>query len=149
VNRLTSEPPPKRLPAFDLWGCGFHSTSRSGIRLRENALSRRPSDCRSRRRQQFAQRFLAERITPEDELEVKNLTAAGVTAFLLRECARLKLSSAECYANGLGSLLRFLHASGYTARVLADCVPSVASWRDAGVSKGVASARRRAYASVM
>jgi site-specific recombinase XerD len=88
-----------------------------------------------RHRQQFARRFLAERMTPEDDLGVKNLTSAVVSTFLLRECERLKLSSAECYANGLRSLLRFLHVRGYTARALADCVPSVASWRDAGIPK--------------
>lgn len=38
-----------------------------------------------RHRQQFARRFLAERITPEDDLGVKNLTGTAVTAFLLRE----------------------------------------------------------------
>jgi hypothetical protein len=56
--------------------------------------------------------LLAERITREDELGVKNLTAADIAAFLLGECACLKLSSAECYANGLRSLLRFLHLRG-------------------------------------
>jgi hypothetical protein len=86
-------------------------------------------------RQRFARRFLAERITPEDDLGVKSLTSAAVTAFLLRECDRLKLSSVECYANGLRSLLRFLHVRGYTAHGLVDCVPSVASWREAGIPK--------------
>lgn len=47
-----------------------------------------------RHRQQFARRFLTERITPEDDLGVRNLTGAAVTAFLLRECARLKRGSA-------------------------------------------------------
>jgi site-specific recombinase XerD len=88
-----------------------------------------------RHRQQFARRFLEERMTPEDHLGVKNLTSAAVTAFLLRECERLKLSSVECYSRGLRSLLRFPHVRGYMARALADCVPSVASWRDAGIPK--------------
>ncbi len=86
-------------------------------------------------RERFAGRFLAERVTREDELGVKSLTGAAVTGFLLRECARVKLTSVECYANELRSLLRFLHVRGYTARGLADCVPSVAGWRDAGIPK--------------
>ncbi|HTD58533.1 MAG TPA: hypothetical protein VK672_06525 [Solirubrobacteraceae bacterium] len=44
-----------------------------------------------RHRQQFARRFMAEWMTPEDDLGVKSLTGAAVTAFLLRECERLKL----------------------------------------------------------
>ena len=42
-----------------------------------------------RQRQQFARRFLAERMTPEDDLGVKKLTSAAINAFLLRECERL------------------------------------------------------------
>lgn len=83
----------------------------------------------------LARRFLAQRRSAGDELGVKNLTGADVTAFLLCECARLKLKSAEAHAGELRSLLRFLHLRGFTALALADCVPSVASWRDAGIPK--------------
>ena len=85
--------------------------------------------------QKLARRFLAERASPEDGLGVKNLTGVDVAAFLLRECARLKPASVGCYASRLRSLLRFLHVHGFTDLALADCVPSVAGWRDAGIPK--------------
>lgn len=85
--------------------------------------------------QMLARRFLAERTSSEDEVGVKNLTGADVTAFLLGECARLKLASVGCYASRLRSLLRFLHVRGFTDLPLTDCVPSVAKWRDAGIPK--------------
>ena len=54
--------------------------------------------------------------------------------------SRFNASSNSCplsrlFRYGWRSLLRFLHVRGYTPHALADCVPSVASWRDAGIPK--------------
>jgi site-specific recombinase XerD len=82
---------------------------------------------------ELARRFLAERISADGELEMRHLTGAEVTAFLLGECARVKPGSAGCYANRLRSLLGFLSLRGHTEPGLARSVPSVARWREAGV----------------
>lgn len=81
----------------------------------------------------LAQRFLAERISPDGEPEVLDLTGAEVSAFLLAESARLSLGSTKGCVGELRSLLRFLHVRGLTALALAASVPSVAGWRDTGL----------------
>ena len=79
----------------------------------------------------LARRFLAERVS--GELGVEHLTGVDVTGFLLGECARVRLGAAACYANRLRSLLRFLGVRGLADPGLADCVPSVGRWREAGI----------------
>lgn len=81
----------------------------------------------------LARRFLSQRISSVDELGVEQLTGEDVTGFLLRECARVKLGSAGCYAYRLRSLVRFLSVRGLADPELAHCVPSVGSWREAGI----------------
>jgi hypothetical protein len=81
----------------------------------------------------FARRFLAERISPDGNLEVEDLAGTDVTAFLLRECAPVKPASGGCYANRLRLLLRFLALRRLADPGLAGCVPSVGSWREAGI----------------
>ena len=81
----------------------------------------------------LAQRFLAARRSPQDELGVAQLTGADVTGFLLGECARVRLGTAACYANRLRSLLRFLSLRGLADPGLAERVPSVGRWREAGI----------------
>jgi site-specific recombinase XerD len=81
----------------------------------------------------LAHRFLAGRVSPDGKLDMTHLTGADLTAFLLGECARVKPGSAGCYANRLRSLLRFLSLRGLTEPQLARSVPSVASWREAGI----------------
>jgi site-specific recombinase XerD len=85
------------------------------------------------RYEKLARRFLAERVSPADVLGVEGLTGADVSAFLLRECARVSLGSAKGRVAELRSLLRFLYLRGYTERALADSVPSVAGWRDTSI----------------
>jgi hypothetical protein len=63
----------------------------------------------------LAQRFLRERVAPDDELGVAGLTGAEVSAFLVRECACLSLGSANSGVAELRSLLRFLHVGGCPA----------------------------------
>jgi len=88
----------------------------------------------------LARRFLGERVAPYDELDVASLTGADVSAFLVRECARVSLGSAKGRVAELRSLLRFLHVRGWTALALADAVPPVAGWRETGIPQTIARA---------
>jgi site-specific recombinase XerD len=97
--------------------------------LRERALA--PATVRGH--VGLAHGFLAQRISPDGTLDLTRLTGADVTEFLLRECTRVKPGSAGCYASRLRSLLRFLTLRGFTQPGLADCVPAVASWREAAI----------------
>jgi site-specific recombinase XerD len=81
----------------------------------------------------LAHRFLAERVSVEDELGVERLAGADVTGFLLREAARVRPGSVCCHANQLRQLLRYLGMRGFVASGLAAAVPSVGRWREAGI----------------
>ena len=81
----------------------------------------------------LARRFLSERVSPGNELGVRSLTGADVSAFLLRECGRVSLGSAKGRVAELRSLLRFLYLRGLTAIALAESVPQVAGWRDTSI----------------
>ena len=69
---------------------------------------------------------------------LQHLGGAEVNAFLLSECARRSVGSANNVATALRTLLRFFYLRGYTATSLADCVPKGAAWRDSGRSKALA-----------
>jgi integrase len=73
----------------------------------------------------LARRFLEE---AAGEGGVEALSAADVTAFLVRECSRYSVGSAKGRATELRSLLRFLYVKGFTAVPLAAAVPGVAGW---------------------
>jgi integrase/recombinase XerD len=60
-----------------------------------------------------------------------------VIAFVLDESKRCSVGSAKCMVTRLRALLRFLHMEGETARDLVGVVPSVASWRLAGLVKAL------------
>jgi site-specific recombinase XerD len=92
------------------------------------------------RYEMLARRFLGGRVGPTDARGVAGLTGADVSAFLLRECARLALGSAKGRVGELRSLLRFLHLRGVTASALAEAVPPVAGWRDTGIPQTLARA---------
>jgi integrase/recombinase XerD len=81
----------------------------------------------------LARRFLADRASAEDQLGVKRLHGADVTGFLLRETTRVSPGSVCCDANQLRQLLRYLTMQGFADPGLADAVPSVGRWREAGV----------------
>jgi site-specific recombinase XerD len=87
----------------------------------------------------LARRFVEPRVSPEDELGIKNLGAQDVSTCLLRECARLKVGSAKARVVELRSLLRFLYLRGLTPLDLATALPSVAGWRDTGLPVGLAA----------
>jgi site-specific recombinase XerD len=81
----------------------------------------------------LAHRFLAERVSAEDELGVEGLTGADVTGFLLRESRRLRPGSVRCHANQLRQFLRYLSMRGFADPGLAPAVPSVGRWREVGI----------------
>jgi integrase/recombinase XerD len=71
-------------------------------------------------------------------LHLEDLTAAEVRQFVLRECHRRSVGSAQCLTKALRSLLRFLFVDGWTTAELASTVPSVASWRLSGLPRALA-----------
>ena len=76
-------------------------------------------------REDVARRFLSERSEPIRE-DLSGLSAAKITAFVLRESTRRSEASTRIVVNGLRSLLRYLHVEGWTPTALAQVVPSVA-----------------------
>jgi len=88
----------------------------------------------------LARRFLAGRVTSDNELGVADLTGVEVSAFLVRECVRVSLGSGKGRVAELRSLLRFLYVRGLTALALADAVPPVAGWRETGIPQTIARA---------
>lgn len=57
------------------------------------------------------------------------LRASEVLDFVLSECRERSSGSARYVTTGLRSFLRFCHLEGRTAKLLADAVPKIASWR--------------------
>ncbi|HEV8276893.1 MAG TPA: tyrosine-type recombinase/integrase [Streptosporangiaceae bacterium] len=70
-------------------------------------------------------------------LNLEQLTAAEVTAFVLDRCPHMGRGSAKLMVTALRSLLGFLHVSGMIAAPLGQAVPAVAHWRLAGLPKAL------------
>jgi integrase/recombinase XerD len=68
------------------------------------------------------------------------LTAADVTGFVRRECARRGVASAKATVTGLRSLLRFLYLDGQITVPLTGAVPSAACWQLAALPRAVGPA---------
>lgn len=85
------------------------------------------------RYEKTARRFLAEQATPGGVFAPAGLTGADLSAFLLRECARVSAGSAKGRVAELRSLMRFLHLHGVIAAELGAAVPPVGGWRFASV----------------
>jgi site-specific recombinase XerD len=85
----------------------------------------------------LARRFLGERVAPGNEQGAGSLTGAVVSAFLVRECARVSLGAAKGRVAELRSLLRFLYLRGLTEMAIADAVPGVAGWRETGIPQTI------------
>ncbi|MGI8624282.1 MAG: site-specific integrase [Solirubrobacteraceae bacterium] len=83
-----------------------------------------------------ARPFLADRAR-HGRLDLESLTAADVTAFVACWLPGLSKAPARSSVTALRSLLSFLHATGVVARPLATVVPTVASWRLAGLPIGL------------
>jgi site-specific recombinase XerD len=92
-----------------------------------------------------ARRFLEERRAMTGRAtDLPELTGADVTAFLLKECARLTVGSAKGRVTDLRSLLRFLFLEGVTPVALATAVPPVGGWRETGLPATLAASDVRA-----
>jgi len=98
----------------------------AGLRARVGAVTVRANE-------QFARRFLAERVCAGDPCGVLGITAGEVNALLVRECARVSSGSVGCFTYRLRSLLRYLALRGFADPGLAPAVPRVARWRDATI----------------
>lgn len=66
-------------------------------------------------------------------VELKRVTAAEVSAFVLAEATRRQGTSICSVATALRSLLVFLHVEGMLERSLTGAVPGVGAWRAAGL----------------
>jgi integrase/recombinase XerD len=84
-----------------------------------------------------ARAFLAWREMSTGTLALRELDGAAVIAFVLGEAQRGSVGSAKCLVTRLRAFLRFLHVEGEICRELAGVVPSVASWRLAGLVKAL------------
>lgn len=93
--------------------------------------------------QRVARQFLSNRFGAQQAAEVARLTAADVTAFVLREARSSSIGYAKLKVTALRSLLRFLHVRGEVAGDLSAAVPAVAGWRLAGLPKALAPSEVR------
>ncbi len=73
------------------------------------------------------------------ELNLAQLTAGDVTAFVAGEHQRGSVASARRVVTGLRSLLRYLHVEGHIAGQLAPAVLSVPGWRASTPPRGLAA----------
>lgn len=83
-----------------------------------------------------ARPFLTDRAR-RGQLDLESLTAADVSAFVASWLPGLSKAPARSTVTSLRSLLSFLHATGVVAKPLASVVPTVASWRLAGLPIGL------------
>jgi integrase len=81
--------------------------------------------------------FLSWREMTAGTLLLAELDSAAVIAFVLGEAQRCSVGSAKCVVTRLRVFLRFLHVEGEIERDLTGAVPSVASWRLAGLVKAL------------
>jgi integrase/recombinase XerD len=72
-----------------------------------------------------------------DGLEIGELTAADVSAFLARECPRRTGSGARSLTSKFRPFLRYLHVSGLIAAPLVWAVPRAATQRDRSLPRGL------------
>ncbi len=78
-----------------------------------------------------------------DGIDLVGLAPGDVTDFVLAECRHRRRGSAKLMVTALRSLLSFLHVDGELAVPLATAVPSVASWRLAGLPRALEPAQVR------
>ena len=81
--------------------------------------------------------FLEGRLRTGDALELAELSAADVVAFVVARCPAQSRGAAKMTVSGLRSLLGFLHLRGMIAGPLGDAVPSTASWRLSGLPRAL------------
>ena len=83
-----------------------------------------------------ARPFLTDRAR-RGQLDLESLTAADVSVFVASWLPGLSKAPARSTVTSLRSLLSFLHATGVVSKPLASVVPTVASWRLAGLPIGL------------
>jgi integrase/recombinase XerD len=71
----------------------------------------------------------------EDGLELRELRAGRVTAFVVARCPGQSRGAAKMTVTALRSLLGFLHVEGLIVESLVGAVPSAASWRLSGLPR--------------
>jgi integrase/recombinase XerD len=81
--------------------------------------------------------FLDGRLRAGDELDMGELSAADVVAFVVARCPAQSRGAAKMTVTALRSLLGFLHLRGLVSGPLADAVPSTASWRLSGLPRAL------------
>jgi len=82
--------------------------------------------------------FLRTRADHQGALNLEDLAAADVTAFVVTNAPERSIGSAKLMVTALRSLLDFLHVQGLLANSFASVVPTVAGSRLAGLPKGLA-----------
>jgi site-specific recombinase XerD len=86
--------------------------------------------------------FLA-RFDAIDHVELDQITASEVSAFVLAEASRRPGTSIGSVATALRSLLGFLHVEGMLDRSLTGAVPGVGAWRGAALPRPLAAGELR------
>ena len=74
------------------------------------------------------------------QADVRGLTAADVTDFVLRESRRYSVGTTKLTVTALRAFLRYLHVAGEIEADLTGAVPPVAGWRLAGLPPQMAAA---------
>lgn len=82
--------------------------------------------------------FVRTRAGDQGALDLENLAAADLNAFVLSNAPGRSIGSAKLMVTALRSLLGFLHVQGVLAKSFASVVPTVAGSRLAGLPKGLA-----------
>ncbi len=88
--------------------------------------------------------FTKDVLCPVGVDRVGEVSAGEVAAFLAARLPVMSRKSAQMTACALRSLLRFLHAEALVDVVLADAVPSVASWRLSGLPQALTNSQVQA-----
>jgi site-specific recombinase XerD len=90
----------------------------------------------------FARTFLSEKLGSEC-LELSRIKADDVSSFILRHSRTFSIASTKVMVTALRSVFRFLHLRGSLGCELADAVPGVAGWRQAGLPKFISQRELR------
>lgn len=85
---------------------------------------------------EIAHKFLLG-LCPDGELDIDELTAAGVVQAALSECCRGRSVAGGHWLSGLRCLLRFLVFEGRIPNELVGAIPDVPRWRDASLPRAV------------
>lgn len=91
----------------------------------------------------LARLFVASRVSGR-RLDLADLTAADVYAFVLASCPGRATGSAKLIVTVTRSVLDWLHLTGMVEVSLADAVPSVAGWSLSGLPQALTPAQIRA-----